>query len=109
MKRARERCLCVRVGPREEDLCRRVHLLLGGGAHSFSETFREAAVVLFAFLLDERPPPVTYQRERRRRQQIQERLLRRAEALSSGAASPALEPPGADAGHQGASPSDRSG
>jgi hypothetical protein len=93
MKRARERCLCVRIGPREEELYRRVNLLLGGGAHSFSETFREAAVVLFAFLLDERPPPVTYQRERRRRTQIQERLLRRAEALGSGVASPAVEAP----------------
>lgn len=93
MNRARERCLCVRVGPREEELFRRAHLLLGGGAHSFSETFREAAVVLFAFLLDERPPPVTYQRERRRRQQIHERLLRRVEALNSGVASPAAEAP----------------
>src|SRR5262249_22771258 len=105
MKRARERCLCVRIGPQEEELYRRVNLLLGGGAHSFSETFREGAVGLFAFLLDERPPPGTYQRERRRGQQIQERLLRRAEALISGVASPAVEAPapGADRGHQGTS------
>jgi len=93
MKRARERCLCVRIGHREEELCRRAHLPLGGGAHSFSETFREAAVVLFAFLLDERPPPVTYQRERRRRQQIQERLVRRLRRLAQAPPRQPLSPP----------------
>ena len=85
MNRAkRKRYFCIRISPLEEELFRRLHLLLGGGAHSLSETFREAAVMLAAYLLEERHPPITYQRERRRRQQIQERLLRLAETLKSG-------------------------
>jgi len=92
MKRPlRGRRLCIRVSPQEEELFRQLHRLLGGGAHSFSETFREAAVLFSAFVLEQRPPPITFQRERYPRKQLQERLLRRAEALSSGVASPTAE------------------
>jgi hypothetical protein len=90
MKRAARRFHGVRVGPEERALIQRLHLELGGGAHTFSETLRESAVLFAAFLLGERPPLITYQRERRRRQQLQQRLLSRAAELSSGTASPAV-------------------
>src|SRR5262245_1603073 len=92
MKRPlRGRRLCIRVSPQEEELFRQLHRLLGGGAHSFSETFREAAVLFSAFVLEQRPPPITFQRERSPRQPLPERLWRRAEALNSGVVPPSVQ------------------
>lgn len=101
MKRAARRFHGVRVGPEERALLQRLHVELGGGAHTFSETLREAAVVFAAFLLGEKPPAITYQRERRRRQQLQQRLLSRAAAVSSGSASTAFCPRSQDREHCG--------